>query len=169
MIRTSLEDQRLFLICSTNANSSTNPPKLPSFSQFFPVLLFFPIIRPPHNPFHAMCVRWKWGLSISLGLGWIDQWMEDRETPVWSLHWAEITSPVGGCKMQLSPGRHQTGLTGGFSNLAIVSEGLFFGLLSHYAVMVAIFCFGIWIFFFFLGGETHARKFLNQASLTTNL
>lgn len=122
-----------------------------------------------------MCVRWKWGLSISLGTGWVDQRTEGIETSVWSLHWAEITSAVGGCKMQRSPGRHQTGFTGGFSNLTIVSKGLFFGLLSHYAVMVAIFCFGIWIFFFFFlvggwgGWWGHARKFLNQASLTTNL
>lgn len=49
MIRTSLKDQRLFLICSTNANLSTNPPpKLPFFSQSFPVLLrFYSFIRPP--------------------------------------------------------------------------------------------------------------------------
>lgn len=51
---------------------------------------------------------------------------------------------------QRCAGRHRAGLTGGFSNLAIVSEGLFLGLLSHYAVMVAIFCLGIWLF---LGGK----------------
>lgn len=62
------------------------------------------------------------------------------------LHWAEITSLVGGRKMQRSAGRHQKRLKEVFSNLAIVSKGLFFGLLSHYAVMVAIFCLGIWLF-----------------------
>lgn len=86
----------------------------------------------------------------------MDGWMgvEGREASVQAvspgLHWDEITSLVGGCKMQHSAGRHQAGLTGVFSNLTIVSEGLFFGLLSHYAVMVAIFCLGIWLF---LGGN----------------
>lgn len=32
------------------------------------------------------------------------------------------------------------------SGLTIVSKGLFVELLSYYAVMVAIFCFGIWLF-----------------------
>lgn len=92
---------------------------------------------------------------ISFRMGWLDQWVKayDRDPSVetLSLHWTEITSPVGGCKMQRSAGRHQTGLTGVFSNLTIVREGLFFGLLSHYAVMVAIFCLGIWLF---LWGKT---------------
>lgn len=82
--------------------------------------------------------------------------------------------------MQRSTGRHQTGLTGVFSNLSIVSEGLFFGLLSHYTVMVAIFCLGIWHFLggvekteggWFEGGQegVHARMFLNQAFIIGNL
>lgn len=81
VIKTSLGDQRLFffLICSTSANSPSHPPSpldFPSSSQFFPVLLFFLIIRPPHsNPFHTICVRWKWVLSLSLEMGRTDQWM----------------------------------------------------------------------------------------------
>lgn len=80
--------------------------------------------------------------------GTVGGWMWRIETSLRrrSLHWIEITSPVGGCKTQRSAGRHRAGLTGLLSNLAIVSEGLFFGLLSHYAVMVAIFCLGIWLF-----------------------
>lgn len=89
--------------------------------------------------------------------GWMDGWTDPSvEALSPGLYWVEITLSVGGCKMLRSPGRHQTGLTGVFSNLTIVSEGLFFGLLSHYAVMVAIFCLGIWLF---LGGNTCQNVF----------
>lgn len=137
----------------------TLPLKLPSFAQSFPVLfwfLFFLIIRtpPPPNPF-TQCVSdgnkvypflQGWNGQIS---GWIDG--GDIETPVQRLSLQVSIERRLHCRLvavKCSAGRHQTGLTGVFSNLTIVSEGLFFGLLSHYAVMVAIFCFGIWLFFF---------------------
>lgn len=76
---------------------------------------------------------------------WMCGWRKPCMEPVSTgLHWAEITLLVGGREMQRSAGRHQARLKEVFSNLTIVSEGLFFGLLSHYAVMVAIFCLGIW-------------------------
>lgn len=91
-----------------------------------------------------------------------DQGMDGwhRDPTVWvlspGLHWVEITSPAGGCKTLDSPGRHQARLTGVFSNLTIVCEGLHFGLLSHYTVMAAIFCLGICLF---LWGNTCQNVF----------
>lgn len=162
MIRTSLKDQRLFLSSSTDANSSPSPPPsqmYPSSSQSSAALLrFYLIIRPP-RPFHAGC-RMEMRPIHFFRDGLVDVWVEgDRdprvEAPSPGLHWVQITSTVGGCKPPLHPGRQRAGLVGVFSNLAIVSEGLFFGLLSHYAVMVAIFCFGICPF---CGGGNTCQK-----------
>lgn len=92
MIRTSLEDQRLFLFCSTNVNSSNNPhPNLPtplllSIPSCLVEVLFFPIIRPPMH-LHGLC--WMEMRSIQFfrdGMDRsVDRWIEGIETPVWRL------------------------------------------------------------------------------------
>lgn len=71
-------------------------------------------------------------------------WREPRGGP--SL-WVSIEQRLHRRLVAVKCGRHQTGLRGVFSDPTIVSEGLFSGLLSHYAVMAAIFCSGIWLFF----------------------
>lgn len=62
MIRTSLEDQRLFLICSTDANSSTNPPpKTPLLRSILSRLVLVFILSdhkntpPPPTLSHSVC------------------------------------------------------------------------------------------------------------------
>lgn len=86
MIKTSLEDQRLFFICSTDANSSTNPPKPPlllSIPSCLVAVLFFPIIRPP-TPSRSWCwmeMRSTHFFRDRMARS-MDGWMEGIETPV---------------------------------------------------------------------------------------